>query len=460
MDETHVVTAFLMEQGKVLLLRRSNRVGTYRGAWAGISGFVERKPVEQAYLELEEEVGLSKRDCVLQKSGKPLRVRDEALQRLWVIHPFLFQKISPRPVRLDWEHKEYRWICPWTIDTFSGVPGLTEALHAVLPLFPPEIQEGKSLLQKDTASGAMEMATKAVEIFSEVARHHFKPSSDYFEKLRFWAHQLAMARPSMAPVGNALGSIILTLRTHQKAQPENFGSPSPLLHLISTIRQELDASRKKAAKQLVQILKPFSCVITLSRSSTLLAAFRSIRKRHRQAIVAESRPLFEGRDTAKALAELGFSVTLIADAALAYHITQADVAVVGADALLADGSVVNKIGSHLLALAAREKGIPFYVGCEEYKRYPATEVSAFPFETANPREIFAHKIPNLVVHNQYFEAIPAHLITRIITDQGEFSPADIGRLAQKSPPPVVALQHPFQEEESFPESPGQNQHPS
>ncbi|MFC6726725.1 initiation factor 2B, partial [Halobium palmae] len=40
----HVVTAFLRHRGDVLLVRRSDEVGTYRGKWGGVSGFVERDP--------------------------------------------------------------------------------------------------------------------------------------------------------------------------------------------------------------------------------------------------------------------------------------------------------------------------------------------------------------------------------------------------------------------------------
>jgi translation initiation factor eIF-2B subunit delta len=324
------------------------------------------------------------------------------------------------------------------------VPGLAEALNAVFPLSPPEIETGKALLREDTSSGAMDMTAQALGILAEVAQVYYGVP-DYFERLRFWARELAAVRPSMAPIGNALGTAILALKqligSHPKGQP----SPARIVRTIATVQKKLDKAKILAAKQLVELLKPFSCPITLSKSSTVLAAFRAISRKRcsLHVVVAESRPLFEGRETAKTLAALGFSVTLIADAAIAHSSKNADVAVVGADAILQNGSAINKMGSHLLALAAKEQGIPFYVVCETYKWHPAAEIISFPLEEANPRELWTEQLPNIAAQNCYFEEIPAHLITAIITEQGVFSPANMVQMMIQTPPPMLVLQQPF-----------------
>ena len=77
--------------------------------------------------------------------------------------------------------------------------------------------------------------------------------------------------------------------------------------------------------------------------------------------MSEARPLNEGVRTARRLAEKGVSVTLITDAQMGLFVREAEAVVVGADSVLPDGSLVNKIGTHLLALAAREAKVPFYV---------------------------------------------------------------------------------------------------
>ena len=131
LEETHVVTCFLQFQGKILILRRSEKVGTYRGRWAGVSGYVEKSPDEQALTEIEEETGLGKEDVKLVRRGEPLEVIDAEIGKRWVIHPYLFQITDPSKVKIDWEHKESRWIDPEDIGEYETVPGLKETWERV-----------------------------------------------------------------------------------------------------------------------------------------------------------------------------------------------------------------------------------------------------------------------------------------------------------------------------------------
>ncbi|MCG6947140.1 MAG: NUDIX pyrophosphatase [Deltaproteobacteria bacterium] len=128
-----VVTVFLTHRSKILVLKRSREVGTYKGHWAGVSGYVESDdPLEQAYTEMAEEVGLRKRDVTLVKAGKPLEIVDEAQNRAWRVHPFLFAVHEPDKIRLDWENIAMRWILPEEIDQLKTVPALRETLERVI----------------------------------------------------------------------------------------------------------------------------------------------------------------------------------------------------------------------------------------------------------------------------------------------------------------------------------------
>ena len=129
----HVVTCFLMHGGKVLILRRSERVGSYRGRWAAVAGYMEKEPYEQALQEIREEAGLEAEDVRLVAAGGTVEAADSQLDVTWIIHPFLFEIDDPAKVRLDWEHTECRWIEPAEIGQFDTVPKLKEALGKVLP---------------------------------------------------------------------------------------------------------------------------------------------------------------------------------------------------------------------------------------------------------------------------------------------------------------------------------------
>ena len=131
LQEKKVVSCFLESDGEILILRRSGQVGSYQGRWAGVSGYIETTADEQALTEIEEETSLSGEDLKLIKKGRPLEVKDDKLGVKWVVHPYLFHIKDRDKIKIDWEHKEARWIQPRDIDNFETVPKLKETLARV-----------------------------------------------------------------------------------------------------------------------------------------------------------------------------------------------------------------------------------------------------------------------------------------------------------------------------------------
>lgn len=111
--ERTVVACFLRHAGKLCLLKRSQTVGSARGMWHCVSGFVETGvgPLEQALTEIDEETGLAGEAVRLVCAPEPIRIERPSQGWVWIIHPFLFDAASAE-LQLDWEHEEYRWIDP------------------------------------------------------------------------------------------------------------------------------------------------------------------------------------------------------------------------------------------------------------------------------------------------------------------------------------------------------------
>ncbi len=135
---THVVTCILLrtdqQETHMLLVRRSQKVGSYHGRWAGVSGFVELNvtPDEQASTEIEEETSLRRDQVRLLRRGTVVEYRDAELGRHFYIHPFLVEVLTPELIRIDWEATEMRWIAPSELPSFETVPKLQEVYQSAL----------------------------------------------------------------------------------------------------------------------------------------------------------------------------------------------------------------------------------------------------------------------------------------------------------------------------------------
>lgn len=129
-----IVTAFIEYRGKILLLRRSQKVKTMKGKWAGVSGYIEKseEPVTRAVTEIEEETGFTNENIKFLEEGKPLEAADNMRPNniTWVVHPFYFRS-NTDDVQLDWEHDAYKWIHPSELEKFDTVPRLKEAFDRV-----------------------------------------------------------------------------------------------------------------------------------------------------------------------------------------------------------------------------------------------------------------------------------------------------------------------------------------
>lgn len=131
LPKKQVVTCFLESENEILILRRSEQVSSYQGRWAGVSGYVETNADKQALAEIKEETDLGGEDLRLVKRGKPLLIKDERLGIEWRVHPYLFHIKDRGKIKIDWEHKETRWIDPKDIDHYQTVPMLKETLAQV-----------------------------------------------------------------------------------------------------------------------------------------------------------------------------------------------------------------------------------------------------------------------------------------------------------------------------------------
>jgi translation initiation factor 2B subunit (eIF-2B alpha/beta/delta family) len=273
----------------------------------------------------------------------------------------------------------------------------------------------------DRTRGASELARRGLELLAEAART--LPAADVLELrdcLLTLATTLSTARPSMASVQN------LPRRWGEGlAFPPGLDLPSARRLAVDRAQALIAASRHAVtdcAAHAAELVGPGRTLMTHSLSSTVLEVCRLLKDTGLRMIATESRPLEEGRLLAQRLSAWNVPTLYITDAQMGLFVGRADAVLVGADSMLADGSVVNKAGTGLLALAARDQGVPFYVCCESFKWRQANEPPP-ELEEMTPAELDVPAWPGVTVRNVYFDITPARLVSAWIDETGVRRPA-------------------------------------
>lgn len=166
---------------------------------------------------------------------------------------------------------------------------------------------------------------------------------------------------------------------------------------------------------------------------TALAPIRTAHERGRpvHVYVDETRPFLQGaRLTAWELQQAGVPLTLITDNMAGYFMRRGEVdcVIVGADRIVANGDVANKIGTYSLAVLARAHGIPFYVAAPSSTvDFGRATGDAIPIEQRDPSEVTTLAgVPvapeGVAAAHPAFDVTPHELVTAIITERGVVSP--------------------------------------
>ncbi len=127
--EKPVVNCVVMKGDMILILKRSDRVGSFQGKWSTVTGYVEEgeTPVQAAFKEMREEISVSTPTLLRQGKAVPSRKADTA----WISYPFLFSVEEDTEVKIDWEHTDYKWLSLHELTGFETTPGLWRNLSSL-----------------------------------------------------------------------------------------------------------------------------------------------------------------------------------------------------------------------------------------------------------------------------------------------------------------------------------------
>ena len=257
---------------------------------------------------------------------------------------------------------------------------------------------------------------------------------------------LIKARPTSALTVNCLREVIeLTIDCIKKKLSSN-EIKEKICNKIDQMLKEAHESVEVIAEIGAKRIRDGDTILTNTYSYTVLKVLEKAKEEGKNisVFIPESRPGGEGIDMAVELYKRKFPVTLFVDSAVRYMMKEVDLVLIGAEAIAANGAVVNKIGTSMIALAAHEARVRVFVAAETYKFSPATVIGELvTIEERSPTEVvseeFLKKYPGIKVRNPAFDVTPPEYIDAIITERGVFAPQAVPLIVREifGWPPLV-----------------------
>lgn len=283
------------------------------------------------------------------------------------------------------------------------------------------LTELRTAIAENTVPGGSAYGRAAAEVI--LLSLETQPGADVPTVVTDAATWLVETKPSMTSM-RTVAAMALAAAT----------DPDPRASVVRQMRDfivESEQAIARIADHAEAFIKPGSKVLYHSFSGSLLHLLGRAAETTPDLtlMLTESRPYRESRRIASALAHTDASFVAYSDASMSLAAADADLVIVGCDALFVDGSFANKIGSLPLALACRHAGTPYYVATEVSKLYPG-DPDDVAMEQRPSSEMAADwdlwASGRVEVRNQFFERVPADLVTAYLTDRGVLRPQEVG----------------------------------
>ena len=283
-----------------------------------------------------------------------------------------------------------------------------------------KLEERIAMVRNDREHGSRWLVHETISILHDVATQPDSSPEEGLRQLQHAGEELAQARPAMAAIAGAVRRILRAT-----------GGLEGIAREATQLLKEYDTAIERITGHARPLLN--GTVMTHSLSGTVLGVLTACLSQIEQVIVLEGRPRYEGHEVALELSKSGASITLITDAQADIFLPWCRAVVVGADSILANGDVLNKAGTALLAWAARGHRIPFYVLCETLKISPEGWTGNLTqLEEKEATEVLEQQIPGVTVRNFYFDRTPFRLVKSVITEQGIMGRKEIREIASES----------------------------
>lgn len=289
-------------------------------------------------------------------------------------------------------------------------------------MWPKEVAQAVKEISENRISGSLTLADKALMCFSLlVQKGDVNTKQDLWAKTQALSVYIAQSQSAMQAMQFWPWQVLYSLNDLMRTKMDLVDLKQSFLEVLSLLHEELIDEIDHVVTQALNVKA--ETVITLSNSTVVTEICKKglVEKMIKKVIICESRPGLEGRKVAEKLSSHG-DVELLVDCALFQAVSRSDRVYLSADSLT-EQSFVNKIGSHLLAIAAKEQNVPVDLLVTRSKcgaHHPQGIDKLYPSE-----EVWDKAPKNILIENRYFEEVSIELLSNIVTDRGRFSPKEV-----------------------------------
>jgi len=292
------------------------------------------------------------------------------------------------------------------------------------------ITEVLNRIRSEEFRGPTRVTQAALKALSEASRTSSSDSTRQFlEEQAAFGDLLIKTRPTAILLANGVRLVTDAIK---KGADQGLKVPElkeVVAKTVDSFLGEIERSVDQIGEIGARRLRSGDTVLCYGYSTSVLSIVAKAQEQGRnlKVVVSEARPELEGRLMAKEFLKLNVPTTMIIDSAVSYFMKDVDRVLTGADAVTANGAVINKIGTSTIAAVAHYSRVNVFVAASIYKFSPETilgelvEIEELDSSLVIPGEMMP-QFKGMQIRNPAFDVTPPEHVDLILTEKGVIPP--------------------------------------
>uniref|UniRef100_A0A182NIP3 Translation initiation factor eIF2B subunit delta n=1 Tax=Anopheles dirus TaxID=7168 RepID=A0A182NIP3_9DIPT len=307
-------------------------------------------------------------------------------------------------------------------------------LHPAVTRLGIQYAEGAVVGSKARCLALLKVLNQLIHEYETPPEKEFARSFE--ETLNVSASHLQRCRPFSVSMTNALRHVKMYARQLDGKVSVSEQKECLLEAIESYIRDQIEKAEEAICSTVQDKIYDGDVILTYGCSSLIKHILEEAnrRKKNFRVIIVNARPRQEENAMLEQLVQQGVKCMCVLINAVSYVMPEVTKVLLGAHALLANGSVMSRVGTAQIALVAKSYNVPVLVCCETHKFTERVQTDAFVYnELGNPNELVLaprtrdlaetkpmladwETITSLTILNLHYDVTPPELVTAVVTE--------------------------------------------